>query len=208
MNKKELPPEMYQIMNLYTGNHMYGKIFYDKDLYFHGTVKLNISNLSQILAEGVLSLGEANKRGIKTIENEPFYNGRWKVSVCMSPSIHSTFERVPHAAFPEYIRGRMSFIIKNPANIIPQSPFNTYNPDMIDLEGHSGYIDEIFIGNSVKPEHVVGIIVPRDWLTRKASEYGVENVGNMLVKQFLEENANGLPIYDENGLMIIDFKSL
>lgn len=72
MNIEELPPEMYQIMNLYTGNHMYGKIFYDKDLCFHVTGKLNISNSSQIMTEGILSLGEANKRGIQTIEDEPF----------------------------------------------------------------------------------------------------------------------------------------
>lgn len=186
----------------------YGEILYDRDLYFHGTgyhdrSEQSLIRLQMILEHGILSVGEAERRGLEINNHEPFMNGKWRVSICVSPAIHNTFEIGENHAFPEYIKGSLSFIIKNPNNIITQPPFSTYNSQFISLIRHSGLIDEVFVGNSVKPEAIVGIMIPESWLEKSVSEFGINNESRHInVHDYVKQIAPKIHLYNENGFEI------
>ncbi len=143
----------------------YGEILLDRQNVFHG-IGFDFIRLKGILEKGILSEQAAMREDLDLKRNYRGYNLNDSVSLVESPSLSGCFK---FGCFGVYIKNGISFVIKNELTYkVPKgSP------------RYSGYQDEIFAGDKVRRENIVGVMIPDDLLNTPLTglSLGLEKMG-------------------------------
>ena len=135
---------------------------------FHG-IAYDVYRIGTILEKGILSAENAKKElKDKYSENAPVFNKANKISVCSSTGRNKDDG---YHAFNIWIKNGISFVI------VGEKVFEAMRNSHESIRP-----DESIVYDKIKPDDIVGIMLPRESLSKKVSELNA-NLDNTAIEQ-------------------------